>query len=97
MRGCVEWSVLGFILGWSVIAWAGDGQQPGVTGEAELVVALVQSGGLPTVLAFLGWRAAHTLATWTPTVRVDLVHAEKLIATLTPRKGRGFTLDDLTE
>lgn len=59
---CAVWAVAGAILGFALVVW---GQEPGsntgagaVDPSIPVLIELIKGGGLPTVLALLGWLAS---------------------------------------
>ena len=70
---CVVGPLLGALLGVAATAYAQDAVAPPVATDptADLVLHLLQGGGLPAVLALLGWWGRGLLASGIP-VRLEL-------------------------
>lgn len=59
---CTAWAVAGAVLGVAVVAWGQDTAPSTGAAAADptipVLIELIKGGGLPTVLALLGWLAS---------------------------------------
>lgn len=69
---CIGWAAACALLGFAAVAWAqqADPATAVVQGDpmSELLVRLVSGGGLPAVLAFLGWQLRGQIGHGVPVV-----------------------------
>lgn len=52
---CGVWAVLGLVVGLAAVAYADEGAAPAAAGDGALLLELARAGGLPAVLAGVGW------------------------------------------
>lgn len=88
-----KWSAIGGALGWSFVAWgqATSETGPPAGGDLGMLLEILQSGGLPVVLAWAAWQVRGLAMSGIP-LRVQL-HPEdrRLIEEI--RDGRQPTQD----
>ena len=71
----LRWPTIAALLGWSLSAWGQDVAAtpialPGLDPTSQMLVAVLDSGSLPLVLAFLVWQVSRGMSGFTPTIRV---------------------------
>jgi hypothetical protein len=67
---CASGGFVGLVLGLAAVAYAGDSGQAAVTGDPayDLIAHVVSGGGLPAVLAVLGWWLRGSIGAGLPIV-----------------------------
>jgi len=69
---CIKWALAGGVLGWALQAHGQDIDQAYALTDpnAAMLVAILENGGLPVVLAWVAWTLSRSLTGWVPTIRV---------------------------